>query len=341
MDHPHSKSGFHATGASPETNGAANTPISQQDLKRLYDYLSSRIIGQSYLLERLLVGLLTGGHLLLEGVPGLAKTRALKTLADAIDTSMNRIQFTPDLLPSDVLGTEVFRPQTGTFEIRKGPIFTNILLADEINRAPAKVQSALLEAMQERTVTLGEETYTLPKPFFVLATQNPIEQEGTYRLPEAQLDRFLMKVVVGYPSYEDELKIVQLVAQEQLETEEVPKIISGSALPALRNEIMKVYLDEKIDRYIVALVHETRKPKDKELASLIEWGASPRASIALRECARTLSYLRGKEFVTPDEVKDIAPDVLRHRILPGFEAEARDITSDDIISSLMKQIAVP
>lgn len=314
---------------------------SHSDVIKLEKFLSEKVIGQGMLIERLLVALLCGGHVLLEGVPGLAKTRSLKMLADAIDAEMKRIQFTPDLLPSDVLGTEVFRPQTGEFEIRKGPIFTNILLADEINRAPAKVQAALLEAMQERAVTLGDATYKLASPFFVLATQNPIEQEGTYRLPEAQLDRFLMKIVVHYPSYEDELKIVQLVASEETGSPAVPKILNAQSLPDIQKIISEIHIDEKIDRYIVSLVHETRTPQDKELIPLLEWGASPRASIALRQCARALAYLRGKEFVSPDDVKDIAPDVLRHRLLPSFEAEARGIQADDIIATLLLQVPIP
>ncbi len=313
-------------------------------LANLREELSKVIVGQDSLIERLFIALLVKGHVLLEGVPGLAKTRTLSALTKAIDAKMGRIQFTPDLLPSDLIGTEVYRPQSGEFTTRRGPIFTNLLLADEINRSPAKVQSALLQAMQEREVTIGEETFKLPEPFLVLATQNPLEQEGTYQLPEAQVDRFIMKVLVQYPSFNEELGILKMVADDfatQDPITSITKIISLEELTGLRQELSNIYTDPKIDQYIVSLIQATRKPDSFGLKDMIEWGASPRASIALKQCARALAFLRGKNFVSPDEVKDIAPDVLRHRILPSYEAEARGITSDEIIRVLLKNITVP
>ena len=299
------------------------------------------IIGQDHLIERLLVALISDGHVLLEGVPGLAKTKTLTALTTCIDAHMARVQFTPDLLPSDLIGTEVYRPQTGEFSTRQGPIFTNLLLADEINRAPAKVQSALLQAMQEREVTIGETTFRLPQPFLVLATQNPIEHEGTYSLPEAQLDRFLMKIKVSYPSVQEELEILEITANEAAEQVLLKKIVSLPDLLAMRRAALGVYVDSKIDRYIVALVQASRDAKSSGLQGLIEWGASPRASIALKTCARSLAFLRGKSFVTPDEVKELAPDVLRHRILTTFEAEARGTDSDEIVRVLLQNVTIP
>jgi MoxR-like ATPase len=278
---------------------------------------------------------------LLEGVPGLAKTKTLLALTKVIDAQMNRIQFTPDILPSDVVGTEIYKPQSGEFVIRKGPIFTNLLLADEINRAPAKVQSALLQAMQEREVTIGEETFKLPEPFMVLATQNPIEQEGTYNLPEAQVDRFLMKVTLDYPSFEEEVEIIDMVAKENTSQPPLAKIIPLSSLATLRAQAQQLYTDPKVDRYIVSLVHATRNGDSYGLKGLIEWGASPRASIALKVCARAHAFIRGKSFVTPDDVKEIASDVLRHRVLVTFEAEARGINSDQVIQTLLSSVTVP
>jgi MoxR-like ATPase len=303
--------------------------------------LHKHVVGQEYLIDRLLVAVVSDGHVLLEGVPGLAKTRTLSALTACIDATMNRVQFTPDLLPSDVVGTEVYRPQTGDFVIRQGPVFTNLLLADEINRAPAKVQSALLQAMQERKVTIGEKTFALPDPFLVLATQNPIEQEGTYPLPEAQVDRFLMKVKVGYPSFDEELQIMSMVTQESLQTIPLRPIVSLKQIALIKKASLKVFVDPKIDRYIVSLVQATRSPEAYNLKGMIDWGASPRASIALQSCARSLALLRGKSFVTPDEIKEIAPDVLRHRVLPSFEAESRGIDSDSIIEVLLKSITIP
>lgn len=303
--------------------------------------LHREIVGQDRLLERLLVALLADGHILLEGVPGLAKTKTLTALTQVLDAKMSRIQFTPDILPSDVIGTEVYRPQSGDFVIRKGPVFTNLLLADEINRAPAKVQSALLQAMQEREVTIGEETFKLPEPFMVLATQNPLEQEGTYALPEAQVDRFLMKVKVGYPSFEEEVSIIDLASGGRSNSQKLNKLLPISQLEQLRRQSHELYIDPKIDRYIVSLVHATRNADAYGLKGLIEWGASPRASIALKTCARALAFIKGKNFVTPDDVKDIAPDVLRHRILVTFEAEARGVDSDEIIRTLLNGVTIP
>jgi MoxR-like ATPase len=311
----------------------------RQLLAALKQEIHRHIIGQDKLIDRLLIAILADGHLLLEGVPGLAKTRTLAVLSACIDGKLSRIQFTPDLLPSDLIGTEIFRPQTGEFVVRKGPVFGNILLADEINRAPAKVQSALLQAMQEREVTIGEKTFELPKPFLVLATQNPIEQEGTYRLPEAQLDRFLMKVEVSYPSIEEELRIVELVTKN---TEAEPRrIINLEQLLSLRLLAKETYCDPKIDRYLVNLVHATREPGPYGLNGLIEWGASPRASIALKLCAKMHAFINAREFVTPDDVKALAPDVLRHRVLPAFEAEARALTSSSLIETLLKSVPTP
>ncbi len=303
--------------------------------------LHREIVGQDKLIDRLVVALLADGHILLEGVPGLAKTKTLMALTRVLDAHMNRIQFTPDILPSDVVGTEVYRPQSGDFIIRKGPVFTNLLLADEINRAPAKVQSALLQAMQEREVTIGEQTFKLPDPFLVLATQNPLEQEGTYTLPEAQVDRFLMKVKVGYPSFDDEVAIVELASAGRAHEATLNKVLPISQLGELRAACQQVYIDPKIDRYIVTLVHATRSGDSYGLKGMIEWGASPRASIALKVCARALAFIKGKNFVTPDDVKEIAPDVLRHRVLLTFEAEARGIDSDEVIKTLLNGVTVP
>ena len=303
--------------------------------------LHREIVGQDRLIERLFVALLANGHVLLEGVPGLAKTKTLTALTQVLDAHMSRIQFTPDILPSDVVGTEVYRPQSGDFVIRKGPVFTNLLLADEINRAPAKVQSALLQAMQEREVTIGEQTFKLPDPFLVLATQNPLEQEGTYALPEAQVDRFLMKLKVGYPTFDEEVAIIDLASTSQAAQSRLNKIIPISQLAELREMCAAVYIDPKIDRYIVSLVHATRSSDAYGLKGLIEWGASPRASIALKVCSRALAFIKGKNFVTPDDVKEIAPDVLRHRVLLTFEAEARGIDSDEVIKTLLNGVTVP
>lgn len=323
------------------TTQYSGTLVDRSIFRRITDEIRREIVGQNYLIERLLVALIADGHVLLEGVPGLAKTKTLHALTTVIDAKMNRIQFTPDLLPSDVIGTEVYRPNSGDFIIRKGPLFTNLLLADEINRAPAKVQSALLQAMQERMATIGEETFHLPKPFLVLATQNPIEQEGTYPLPEAQLDRFIMKVVVGYPTYEEELEIINREARDHAGEPPLSRVLTLDELLALRKQAFSVHVDPKIDRYIVAIVQASRDAEKLGIKGQIEWGASPRASIALKACARGLAFVRGRDYVVPDDVKEIAHDVLRHRILVTFDAEAKGIRSDDVISSLLNVVAVP
>ena len=299
------------------------------------------IVGQRGLLDRMLIGLLCDGHLLLEGLPGLAKTTAVKTLATAIKTSFQRIQFTPDLLPADILGTQIYRPDNGTFEIKKGPIFNNIILADEINRAPAKVQSALLEAMQERQVTIGGQTFILENPFLVLATQNPIEQEGTYPLPEAQIDRFMLKIKVGYPSIEEEKEIMNRVYAEAAEN--ISGVVEVSDINSAKAAMRSIHMEEKIMDYIVQLSGATRAPKDfgLDIGSMISFGASPRASIWLGMAARAHAFLNGRGYVTPQDVKTMAPDVLRHRIIVSYEAEAEGKTTDDLIEVLLERIEVP
>jgi len=299
------------------------------------------IVGQSGLLDRMLIGLLCDGHLLLEGLPGLAKTTAVKTLATAIKTSFQRIQFTPDLLPADILGTQIYRPDNGTFEIKKGPIFNNIILADEINRAPAKVQSALLEAMQERQVTIGGQTFILEKPFLVLATQNPIEQEGTYPLPEAQIDRFMLKIKVDYPSSEEEKEIMNRVYAEADET--ISGVVEIADINSARATMRSIHMEEKITDYIVQLSGATRNPENfgLDIGSMISFGASPRASIWLGIAARAHAFLNGRGYVTPQDVKSMAPDVLRHRIILSYEAEAEGKTTDDLIEVLLERIEVP
>jgi MoxR-like ATPase len=301
-----------------------------------------RVVGQEYMVERLLISLLTGGHVLLEGVPGLAKTLTVRTLAETIHTTFQRIQFTPDLLPADVLGTQVFDQSTGAFSVKKGPIFANIVLADEINRAPAKVQAALLEAMQEKQITIGGTTFKLEEPFLVLATQNPIEQEGTYPLPEAQVDRFMLKLRVGYPSREEEKEIMRRMAGGDWIS--VQAVASPEAILDARRRIADLYMDERIVDYIVEIVHATRAPGEaglKDLVPLIEFGASPRATIALAQASRAHAFLRGRTFVTPDDIKAIAPDVLRHRVLTTYEAEAEEVTSDDIVQKILSSVESP
>jgi len=304
--------------------------------------VAKRVVGQEYMVERLLISLLTGGHVLLEGVPGLAKTLTVRTLAETIHTTFQRIQFTPDLLPADVLGTQVFDQSTGTFSIKRGPIFANIVLADEINRAPAKVQAALLEAMQEKQVTLGGQTFRLEEPFLVLATQNPIEQEGTYPLPEAQVDRFMLKLRVGYPTREEEKEIMRRMASG--DPIAITAIASPQAIMEARHRITELYMDERIVDYIVDIVHATRAPAEaklKDLAPLIEYGASPRATIALAQASRAHAFLRGRTYVTPDDIKAIAPDVLRHRVLTTYEAEAESVTSEDIVARILETVEAP
>lgn len=300
------------------------------------------IVGQKHLVESLLIGLLSDGHVLLEGVPGLAKTLAIKTLASLIDAKYSRIQFTPDLLPADVIGTMVYSQKEEAFQVKKGPIFANFILADEINRAPAKVQSALLEAMQERQVTIGSETFKLPKPFLVLATQNPIEQEGTYPLPEAQVDRFMLKVVIDYPKLEEE----KLIIRQNINGEsfDVKSILKAEEILEARKIVRQVYLDEKIERYIVDIVFATRYPEKydlKELKEMIGFGGSPRASINLALAARTYAFIKRRGYVIPEDVRAIAHDVLRHRIGLTYEAEASNMTSDEIVSKILNKVEVP
>jgi MoxR-like ATPase len=301
------------------------------------------LVGQDEMLHRLLLGLLAGGHVLLEGVPGLAKTLVVRTLADAIDGVFSRIQFTPDMLPGDVIGTQIYNPREGQYTVKKGPVFGNFVLADEINRAPAKVQSALLEAMQERQVTLGDQTFQLADPFLVLATQNPIEQEGTYPLPEAQLDRFMLKIKVGYPTKEDEVKIVDRMAGSGTEPC-ASKIMSIEEIMSARALVKQIFVDDKVKRYAVDLVTATRDPKSAgmgQLAALIDNGASVRASINLIKVAKAQALLGGRTYISPHDVKTIAADVLRHRVVVSYEAEAQGKTSDHVVSQILENVAVP
>ena len=304
--------------------------------------MDRRIVGQKHLVDSLLIALLSNGHILLEGVPGLAKTLAIRTLSQLIDAKYSRIQFTPDLLPADVVGTLIYSVKKESFEVRKGPIFANLVLADEINRAPAKVQSALLEAMQERQVTIGDETFELDKPFMVMATQNPIEQEGTYPLPEAQTDRFLLKVVIGYPDKAEEKKIIrQNIAPV---VEEIKPLLTTKDVLEVQEVVKKIYIDEKIENYIVDLVFATRDPKLyelKDLVALISFGASPRASISLAVAARAKAFLQGRGYVIPEDVRSVCHDVMRHRIGITYEAEANNVTTDDIITEIMDKVPVP
>ena len=304
--------------------------------------VGKRVVGQERMIERLLIGLLTGGHILLEGVPGLAKTLAVRSLAEAVRTTFQRIQFTPDLLPADIIGTMIFDQRTGEFRPKRGPLFANIILADEINRAPAKVQAALLEAMQEQQVTIGGETFPLEQPFLVLATQNPIEHEGTYPLPEAQLDRFMLKIHVGYPTRDEEKEILWRMSSGR----PIPlePVVDPSELLGLRQTIAELYMDQKIVDYIVDLVRGTREPGKlglQDMRQLVAYGASPRASIYLAQAARAHAYLHGRAYVVPEDVKDVAHDVLRHRVLLTFEAEAEDVTPDDVIAKVLEHVAVP
>ncbi len=312
-------------------------------LDKMNAEISKVIIGQQYMIDRLMIGLLANGHVLLEGVPGLAKTLAIKTLSDTIGGDFNRIQFTPDLLPADVVGTMIYNQKKEDFSVKQGPIFANFILADEINRAPAKVQSALLEAMQERQVTLGETTYPLPQPFLVLATQNPVEQEGTYPLPEAQVDRFMLKVFLDYPSKEEE----KLIVRHNISSARFPKpntVVSVDEILKAKELVKEVYLDEKIEQYIVDLVYATRKPADyglSDLAPLIGFGASPRASINMALAAKAYAFINRRGFVIPEDVRAVCPDVLRHRIGLTYEAEAEDITQADLVNKIMDFVEVP
>ncbi len=311
-------------------------------LQKLRDEVGKVIVGQTYMIDRLLMGLIADGHILLEGIPGLAKTTAVKSLAEAIQTGFSRIQFTPDLLPADLLGTEVYRPQNHEFLVKKGPVFTNLLLADEINRAPAKVQSALLEAMQERQVTIGDESHPLPDPFLVLATQNPIEQEGTYPLPEAQVDRFMLKLKVSYPDKAEEKEIMRRMASRV--RPQIEPVLSPGDIRKMREVADQIYLDSKVEDYIVDVVFASREPaayRLEKLETLIEYGASPRASIYLAQAAKVQAFLSGRGYVTPQDVKTIGPDVLRHRILISYEAEAQELSSDDLIQEIFSTVDVP
>ncbi len=310
-------------------------------INRIKEEIGRVLVGQRHLVDGLLMGLFTRGHILIEGVPGLAKTSAVKALADTVRAGFKRIQFTPDLLPADLLGTEVYRPKTGDFDTRKGPIFHNIILADEINRAPSKVQSALLEAMQERQVTIGETTYPLPRPFLVLATQNPIDQEGTYPLPEAQVDRFMFKLLVDYPDRTEEKEIMRRVGFEM--PAGAAPVIDPEGIDAIGGLIRAVFMDEKLKDYIVDLVFATRRPADYgiDIAHYIQYGASPRATIFLSETARAYAFLQGRAYVTPQDIKTVAPGVLRHRIILSYEAEAEDLTTDTIIGHIFDSVEVP
>jgi MoxR-like ATPase len=311
-------------------------------VRALFGELNKVIVGQQYMLQRMLIGLLANGHILLEGVPGLAKTMAVTTLSRAINADFRRIQFTPDLLPADLIGTQIYRQSDGQFYTRKGPIFANIILADEINRAPAKVQSALLEAMQERQVSIGEQTFPVPSPFLVLATQNPIEQEGTYPLPEAQLDRFMLKLRIAYPNKDEERQILDRMAATDKKFDVNP-VISPQEISDVRSVVDEIYIDEKIKDYIVNIVCATRQPSKYglDLGNFINYGASPRATIYLAVAAKAHAFVQQRGYVTPQDVKSIGPDVLRHRVIVSYEAEAEDKTSDDIIKTIFDNIEVP
>jgi len=314
-----------------------NSKISQ-----IKDEIQKVIVGQDDMIDALLIGLLCDGHILLEGVPGLAKTTTVNTLAKTLGLDFKRVQFTPDLLPSDIIGTEIYDPKNNEFRVKKGPIFTNLLLADEINRAPAKVQSALLEAMQERQVTIADETFKIEAPFLTLATQNPIEQEGAYSLPEAQLDRFMLKVVVGYNSKEEEIEIINRISEGKME--EVQNVASKDELQALKDEVKKVHIDEELKGYIVDLIFATREPSKfglEDIENYIQYGASPRASINLFNASKAYAFLRGKEFVTPVDIAKMSKDILRHRIIMSYEAEAEGINSDFIIEKVLEAVDIP
>lgn len=328
---------------------SSTSPVDVQVVRSHADRIASLraeigrvVVGQEKMITRLLVGVLTGGHILLEGVPGLAKTTAIKSLADALDAKFQRIQFTPDILPADLIGTMVYLPSQGTFETRKGPIFANFVLADEINRAPSKVQSALLEAMQERQVTIGEKTWPLAAPFLVMATQNPIEQEGTYPLPEAQVDRFMLKVKIDYPSFDEEREIFKR-GMDNFTDRPQPVLTAGDVLD-LQKVVDEIYVDPSVSDYILKLVRATRRPEDfgiRNMSRLIEFGASPRASLCIGKGAKALALLAGRGYVTPQDVKDIAADAMRHRIVLTYEAEADETTTDDVIERILEIIPVP
>ena len=324
----------------PDDNSRAHQLRSR--LEPLYQQIARVIVGQRELVDRLILGLLTGGHILIEGVPGLAKTLAVRTLAQGLHLTFSRIQFTPDLLPADVIGTQIYNPRSGDFTVKQGPVFANFVLADEINRAPAKVQSALLEAMQEKQVTLGDHTHHLPEPFCVLATQNPIEQEGTYPLPEAQLDRFMLKLKLTYPAKKEELAILDRMGGIDPDVNVEP-VLAPADIAEFRKEIDAIYVDDKVKRYIVEIVHATRQPADYGLniGAYIQYGASPRATIFLARGARAQAFLQGRGYVTPEDIKTIGPDVLRHRVTVTYEAEAEEITSEQLLQRIFDRIKVP
>ena len=311
-------------------------------LDRLFKELGRVVVGQKTMVERLLIGILANGHVLMEGVPGLAKTLTVRTLADAIRTSFKRIQFTPDLLPADLIGTLIYDPRASEFKTRKGPVFANVVLADEINRSPAKVQSALLEAMQERTVTIGDNTFELPSPFLVLATQNPIDQEGTYPLPEAQVDRFMLKLSVGYPSKDEELEIMRRMSAGP--APRAQPVVTPEEIVAARGAVETIYMDSQVERYVVDLVFATREPKAfglEELEPLVAFGASPRATICLARTARAHAFLRHRGYVTPEDVRSVAMDVMRHRVILTYEAEAEETTAEDVVTRVLDTVEVP
>jgi len=313
-----------------------------QTIQNIKTEIAKVLVGQDKMVEGLLAGLLCRGHILLEGVPGLAKTTAVNALAKTLGLDFKRVQFTPDLLPSDIIGTEIYDPSNNTFKIKQGPIFTNLLLADEINRAPAKVQSALLEVMQERQVTIGDETFKIDLPFLVMATQNPVEQEGAYELPEAQLDRFMMKIVVGYNTKEEELEIARRVANNSFG--EIQQVATLEDLNKIREEALQVHMDEEIEAYIIELVTATRDPKAyglEELEHYIEFGASPRASIDMYKASRAIAYLKGQDYVSPMEIAYIAKEILRHRIILSYEAQAEEVTTDEIIEKILAAVPIP
>ena len=312
-------------------------------LAPIFSEVEKVIVGQREMIEKVLLGLLTGGHILLEGVPGLAKTLTVNTLAETLSAKFQRLQFTPDLLPADLIGTLIYDQQSGTFSPRKGPIFAQLILADEVNRAPAKVQSALLEAMQEKQVTIGDETYPLEDPFIVMATQNPVDQEGTYSLPEAQMDRFMMQIKVGYPTRDEELEIMERQLSPSRPT--LQPIITPEVLQRARKTIDEIYLDDKVKRYILDLIFATREPESikglQGYGALIRYGASPRASIWLARAARAHAFMKRRGYVIPEDVKALAPDILRHRIIPSYEAEAEEVSSDDLVERLLETVEVP
>jgi MoxR-like ATPase len=326
------------------TEGNTSIIMAAAQFKQLLTYLDSQVVGQQTLTQNILIALLADGHLLVEGPPGLAKTRAVNALAQGIQGDFHRVQFTPDLLPADLTGTDIYRPEDGSFVFQQGPLFHNLVLADEINRAPAKVQSALLEAMAERQITVGNKTYQLPPLFLVMATQNPIEQEGTYPLPEAQLDRFLMHLSIDYPGAETELQILRLTRNEAIsEKVEKPTELSQSDIFAARKEVLQIHLADALENYMVQLIVATRQPElyDAQLASWIEFGASPRATIALDKCARAHAWLNGRDFVGPDDIQAVFHNVLRHRVLLSYEAEAEGINSDQVLDRIIKLVPVP